>query len=301
MTVTFSSRSCRMDEMSATHSSILRACVVQLASNDQRLENLNRILSAIQLASTDGATAVFFPENSLYFRLDPADAFGGIELDGIEIRRIQQLADAYKMTVHLGAFPLKTSGDGIARSNASVIVCPNSAPIIAYQKIHLFDIALKGNPPIRESEFFERGASLSSVSIGNWSIGSSICYDVRFPELYLQQGPVDLILVPSAFLVKTGKAHWHTLLRARAIENQSFLIAAAQMSPNQSPSGAKSTYGHSLVIDPWGEIVADLGSEPSPNGFRHLTVDLEKSKLSEVREQIPMQQHRRERLWNPKF
>jgi predicted amidohydrolase len=158
--------------------------------------------------------------------------------------------------------------------------------------MHLFDIELEGQKPIRESAVFSRGLSGKLRDFNGWRVGESICYDMRFSELYsgYAYAQADLVLVPSAFLVETGRAHWEILLRARAIESQCYVVASAQVGTHNSTKSQaeRRTFGHSLAIDPWGNIEADLGES---EGVR--IVHLSKDKIRKVREQIPMVNHRR--------
>lgn len=176
--------------------------------------------------------------------------------------------------------------------NASFLIQPNQAPQILYRKIHLFDIALKDQKPIKESDFFAYGAQENIFEYKGFKFGSSICYDVRFSELYLKYArqAVDVILVPAAFLVKTGQAHWDILLRARAIESQCYVLAAAQAGKHVRSDATvfRETYGNSLIVDPWGQIVAR-----KEEGVGLIYAKLDKKQIESVRTQIPMAQHRR--------
>ena len=159
-------------------------------------------------------------------------------------------------------------------------------------KPYLFDVDVVGAPQARESAAFSYGAKAQVITLNGWKIGLSICYDLRFSELYSKyaQKNVDVILVPSAFLVPTGKAHWHSLLRARAIESQAFIVAAAQSGDHQNANAQhRYTYGHSLVVDPWGVVLKDLETP----GADLAVVELDSAQLKKVREQIPMAKHRR--------
>ena len=157
-----------------------------------------------------------------------------------------------------------------------------------YDKIHLFDVELGGGESYRESALYDGGDSPVIVSLPDVSIGLSICYDLRFPHLYtaLAKAGAQIILVPAAFTVPTGEAHWHTLLRARAIETGCWIVAAAQTGDHDT---GRSTYGHSLVVSPWGEVVAEAGSQPGM-----MMVDLDLQKCEEARRRIPNLSHFRD-------
>lgn len=177
--------------------------------------------------------------------------------------------------------------------NSSVIISDEGKIETSYQKIHLFDIQLAGQKAIRESDVFRHGEGPGIFTINGWKIAQSICYDLRFAELYSQYAreQVDVILVPSAFLTKTGEAHWEVLLRARAIESQCYVVASAQVGCHESTrgSGRRETYGHSMVVEPWGAIAAHLGGSQKQTSV----CSLSKAKIESTRTQIPMAQHRR--------
>lgn len=226
-----------------------------------------------------------FPENALYMRLQKDEKIPAISLESDVFEPFVEKARELKAYFYFGSVPLLLNGKVF---NSTVVIDPEGNRTAPYQKIHLFDIDIEGQTPFRESRDFAHG---SQTRIENWNgflWGLSVCYDLRFPELYLNYAKknVDVIAVPSAFLVKTGQAHWHTLLRARAIESQCYVVAAAQ---SGSHKGLRETYGHSLVINPWGEVVVEL-SEKKP---AVLLVELDKSVIQNVRNQIPMSSHRR--------
>jgi predicted amidohydrolase len=177
-------------------------------------------------------------------------------------------------------------------SNSTVFLNPNVDPHVVYSKIHLFDVDVEGAPPVRESDHFVNGSGPALIDFRGWKLGLSICYDLRFPELYLNYAQkADLILVPSAFLVPTGEAHWHVLLRARAIESQCYVAAPAQSGEHVShlDSGqVRKTYGHSLIVDPWGRALEEMAS-----GLDIRTVELSRTPIEKARRQIPMKAHRR--------
>ena len=175
--------------------------------------------------------------------------------------------------------------------NTTVLLTPAGELVEAYEKIHLFDIELEGKKPIRESDYYAFGKQPSVVEYRGWKIGLSICYDLRFSELYrlYAEEKADVLMIPAAFLVETGKAHWEVLMRARAIECEAYVIAAAQCGKHVSPAGKERfSYGHSLVTAPWGEIRVKAGNEEAV-----LKTILKKSEIEKMRRQIPMADHRR--------
>lgn len=262
----------------------LKVAVVQMTSVDRMAENLTQVLQSIEQAK--GADLVVFPENSLYLRLnqEPMVEFAP---DGPEATLIAAAAQREKIHVLLTTPTVGVRGKS---RNATFHFSPNGTCTMVYTKIHLFDVDVEGAPPVRESDRFLPGAKAEVLEIDGWRFGLSICYDLRFAELYSQYvDRVDAILVPAAFLVPTGQAHWHVLLRARAIENQCYVIAPAQGGEHVAKNGiSRKTYGHSLVVDPWGRVELDNDQAAGVN-----VVELRAEKLSWVRQQIPMQHHRR--------
>ncbi|MBY0384530.1 carbon-nitrogen hydrolase family protein, partial [bacterium] len=181
---------------------------------------------------------------------------------------------------------------------ASVLIDPSGQKKIVYRKIHLFDVNVQGRV-VRESDSFCAGSEEAIVDIKGWRVGLTICYDLRFAELFVKyhKQQVDLVLVPSSFLVPTGRSHWQTLLRARAIETQSYVAAPAQVGVHKSvvaPSlSERQTWGESLVVGPWGEILAASSSFDQPLSLKPILLELDKEQLQKVRAQIPLLQHRR--------
>ena len=278
--------------------SFLEIHAVQMISVDDVDTNFRQIQDLLSpLPAAKGAPAfVTLPENCLYLRIKEGEAVPGLTLKHPVWEKLRELARAKNFVLHLGSVPLET---GSKLSNASVLVKPDGHLESTYRKIHLFDIELEGEKPLRESDVFEHGGDPAMLTVNDWRIGQSICYDLRFSDLYHRyalQG-ADLILVPSSFLVTTGKAHWEVLLRARAIESQAYVVAAAQAGRHKSSraSGERQTYGHSLIIDPWGKILHE-GSGDRPE---LLSARLELDEISRVRRQIPMAGHRRLHRINP--
>jgi deaminated glutathione amidase len=186
----------------------------------------------------------------------------------------------------LGSAPVQ-SDDGRKFANRSIIVAPDGMIRARYDKMHMFDVDLATGERWRESAAYLGGEGPVAVQTPMGLMGLSVCYDLRFPDLYsaYAKAGVDILAIPSAFTVPTGKAHWHVLLRARAIEAQAFVIAAAQSGKHED---GRETYGHSLVIDPWGDILLDMGA-----GEGLGVVDIDLSRISEVRAQIPARTNRR--------
>lgn len=266
----------------------LNIAVCQMTSIDDVDANYSQMESLLRSLS-QAVDLVVFPENCLYMRINEGEQIPGLDLENPVLTKLGTLARQMKASFHLGSVPLR---ENAKLANASVLITPDGGVQCTYRKIHLFDIQLEGQKAIRESDVFTHGPSPAVLNMGPWKIGQTICYDLRFAELFsiYAKNSVDAILVPSAFVVKTGQAHWEVLLRARAIESQCFVIAAAQAGTHVSAKGSqRMTYGHSLVVNPWGEVVAQAFSE----GPEIFTVTLDKEKIESVRRQIPMRDHRR--------
>lgn len=261
--------------------------LVQLTSTDNVDYNFKIIYDLISQI-TENVDWVVLPENALYFRIDEQSPKVSFDLTESYFQDLQKLCERKQFPIILGAIPVKKEGHIY---NSTVVVnAINSAAI--YDKIHLFDVEVEGERSVRESDQFKPGKETIVISRDGWRLGMSICYDLRFAELYSQyvKDQVDIIFVPAAFLSTTGKAHWHVLLRARAIENQCYVVAPAQSGKHSGLSGkVRETYGHSLIVDPWGEVICDMG-EASPN---IAILKLSKDKIEKVKKQIPMIHHRK--------
>ena len=271
----------------------MKIAIAQLTSVDNIACNFQQMKTLIHQATMQRARLVIFPENSLYMRIKEGESLHEIHWQTEEIQRLQKLAMENNIFIHI-TLPFKESEDK-KLVNASILFSASAeeSSKIVYRKIHLFDIELEGQNAIRESDVFQAGHSASTFKIDDFVFGSSICYDIRFAELYGKyvKEEVDAIVVPAAFLVKTGAAHWEVLLRARAIESQSYVLAAAQAGTHISQKNQnlkRETFGHSMVIDPWGEIIAEKKSDVGL-----IYVELDKKKIVSTRRQIPMKSHRR--------
>lgn len=273
--------------MRKSDSDFLNISVVQLCSNDDTEFNKTRVLDLLQEVPPE-TNVVFLPENSLFMKISSESPKRGIALDDPIYEPFQTWAQKTNTHILFGGNPTAVN-DGVA--NATVWVQPNGKIEMPYSKIHLFDVDVEGQKPVRESDQFVAGGDRGIIDIHGWKVGLSICYDVRFSELYSEYAKqkVDLIAIPAAFLQPTGEAHWHVLMRARAIESQCFVVAAAQGGEHQGVSGAKrQTYGHSLVVSPWGSVLMDMGTKPEVQ-----SLSLDRALIRKTREQIPMANHRK--------
>ncbi len=264
----------------------LKVAACQMRSTDDPEANKKQVREFLQ--KLEKVDLVSLPENSLFLRIRAGEKFLGFSKDDPFFGELASWAKKNQTCVHLGSVALQNENAKLL--NATVWIDHAGQISFPYSKIHLFDVDVEDETQVRESDNFAAGSQPSIVQIKDWKIGLSICYDLRFSELYLSYAkvPVDLILIPSAFLVTTGEAHWHSLIRARAIEAQAYVVAAAQGGEHLSKSGDKRhTYGHSLMVGPWGEILAE-GSDQ-----KAIIQTFSKEKISRVRKQIPMQSHRR--------
>ena len=227
-------------------SAFLSLGVVQMTAQEdigKNIENLVRLLEKTK-AVLDLVTT---PENSLFMRgsseVDPPR----IDINDPRLEALSNWCRARKAHLHLGSVPALDPDHPQGRTNATIWIDKSGSRSIAYRKIHLFDVDVEGVNPRRESAQFSPGSSAEIVEINGWKVGLSICYDLRFAELYSMyaEAGVDLILIPSAFLVPTGRAHWEILIRARAIESQCYVAAAAQSGEHRSGESVHRTYGHS--------------------------------------------------------
>ena len=267
----------------------LRVAAVQLQSQDDVLRNLAECARLVAIAGHEGAKLVVLPENFAYFGADEtkrklaerlSDPNGPIQ------GALSEMARASGVFLVAGGFP-EASDDFTKPFNTALVFGGDGMLVGSYRKIHLFDVALQDGTLLAESSGTTPGESLFTFDLGRFRVGLSICYDLRFPELYraLVSRGANVLLVPAAFTVHTGKDHWHALLRARAIESQAYVIAAAQW--GKHPRG-RTTYGHSLVVDPWGSIVAEASDRVSV-----VSTDLDLNYLEQVRAAIPCLEHRR--------
>jgi len=250
--------------------------------------NGENLVAAIGEAARGGATMLFTPEMSGLLDRDTQRASGNLREEN-EDRVLAACCEAARendIWVHLGSLAVLT-GDGKV-ANRGFVIDRTGRVQARYDKIHLFDVDLPTGESWRESAVYragERAVVVNGTPVGK--LGLTICYDLRFPMLFarIAEADADVIAVPAAFTVPTGNAHWHTLLRARAIEAGLYVVAAAQVGRHED---GRTTFGHSLVVDPWGEVLLDMGEEVGL-GF----ADIDLSRISEVRSRIPALNHRR--------
>lgn len=266
----------------------MKIALHQMTSGIELQANVDVMTQGIAQAAINGAQIYFAPEMSLYLDKDRTRAQQNIlpETDHPALKQIQNTAKLNNIAVHLGSMPIAIKGRA-PYANRSYIIGSNGEIITHYDKIHLFDVTLSTGENWRESNAYNAGGNAVVAETNAAKIGMSICYDLRFAALYtiLSNAEAQIAAVPAAFTIPTGKAHWHILLRARAIENAMFIVAAAQCGQH---ADGRQTYGHSLVIDPWGEVLLDMGQDI---GLGFVDIDLER--IKEVRSQLPILDHRR--------
>jgi len=282
-----------MNMRSITHASIklpkplaapFKVAAVQMVSAASVDRNLLTAARLIASAAEQGARLVVLPEYFCLMGLKETDKLSVAENEGSgPIQQfLSETARTHNIYLSAGSIPL-ASPDAARVFNTQLVYNPQGQQIARYDKIHLFSFA-RGEESYDESRAILAGARVSRLETPEITVGLSICYDLRFPELYRALGQVDLILVPSAFTYTTGRAHWELLLRARAIENQCYVLAPAQGGQHEN---GRRTWGHSMLIDPWGDILEVL---PEHEGIVSGTI--EPSRLMEVRQSLPALSHR---------
>jgi predicted amidohydrolase len=265
-----------------------RVALVQMNAGPALDANLAFVADQIRRARDRGAAFIATPENTgaMVQGRDKALAVSDIEANHPGPALFQELALETEAWLLAGSFAILRD-DGML-ANRSYLVAPSGAIAATYDKIHLFDFVAPDGASYRESATYAPGTSAVVTDTDLGRVGLTICYDVRFAALYrsLAKAGAEIISVPAAFTVPTGEAHWHVLLRARAIEAGAFVIAAAQVGRHED---GRTTYGHSLVVDPWGKVLLDMGGEAPGLGF----ADLDLGAVEAVRARLPAIWHRR--------
>ena len=267
--------------------SAFKVGLVQMRSGLAPAANLEAATRLIEQARSDGADYIQTPEMTNILAIEREHLFAAIEPEESDasLAHFRELARKLRVHLHIGSLAIKPAPERAA--NRSFLIDPQGEIVARYDKIHMFDVDLAGGESYRESRNFRPG-EIGVVADLPWGrLGLSICYDLRFPALYraLAEAASSFIAIPAAFTRQTGEAHWHVLVRARAIENGSYVFAAAQGGRHEN---GRETFGHSLVVDPWGRILAEGGTEP---GVVMATVD--PAAVAAAREKIPSLQHGR--------
>jgi len=262
------------------------AAAVQMTSTTDVGRNLAAAEALVASAAARGARFVGLPENFAFLRSEGEPVPDAQALDGPWVRRMAALARRLEVTLLLGSLPEKVEGDARVR-NTSVLLGPDGATLAVYRKIHLFDIDLPGMEHLKESRSVVPGEELVVADSPAGPLGLSICYDLRFPELYraLVRLGARVLCVPSAFTERTGKAHWEVLLRARAIENLAYVVAPAQVGHH---GGGRASHGQALIVDPWGTVIAQVA-----DGEGVALAELDFERLERLRRELPALSHGR--------
>ena len=268
--------------------STVRVAIVQMTSTADLASNLDCARARVEEAALQGAQFVTLPENFAYLRREGSAYPCAQGLDGEIVGCLASLAARYRVWLLGGSFPERIDGDTRV-FNTSVLLSPEGRTVAHYRKIHLFDVALesRGGGSYHESASVAPGEGVVVADTPFGGIGMSVCYDLRFPELYREMASrgARWITVPAAFSPETGRDHWEVLLRARAIENQAFVIAPAQCGRH---SADRASHGRSLIVDPWGLILAQGGDQPCV-----IVADCDLGEQDRVRKAIPCLQNRR--------
>jgi predicted amidohydrolase len=266
----------------------VRIAILQAQSGIDPVANAARLVEAVEQASAGGAAMLFTPEMSGMLDRDRERALGKAraEQEDEVLAAVRAAAARGGIWVHLGSLALR--GEGGKLVNRGFVIDGGGDIRARYDKIHLFDVDLATGESWRESAMYAAGSEavvVAGTPVG--TLGLTICYDVRFPGLFqrLSEAGADVIAVPAAFTVPTGQAHWSVLLRARAIEAAAFVVAAAQAGQHED---GRTTYGHSLVADPWGDVIVELDDAP-----RLAFAEIDLARIGEVRARIPVLRHRR--------
>lgn len=261
---------------------VFRAAAIQMCSGVDPVRNIDSMERLVAEAVRHGASYVQTPEMTgalqrdrkamqLILRQEDSDPV---------VAAARALAQKHAIHLHLGSTAIDR-GDG-KLANRGYLFSPSGAQIVSYDKIHMFDVDLDNGESWRESAVYSPGSEARTASLPFAELGFAICYDVRFPELFRRQAieGIELMSVPAAFTRQTGEAHWHVLLRARAIENGMFVVAAAQAGVHED---GRETYGHSLIVDPWGKVLAEAGG----TGEAVITADIDIGAVKAARSRIP--------------
>jgi predicted amidohydrolase len=263
------------------------AAAIQMTSVPDLQKNLAQAEELIDLAVRQGAELVGLPENFSFMGEEKDKLAQGNAIAQATETFLQKMAQRFQVTILGGGFPIPVDSSGKVY-NTALLINANGQELARYQKVHLFDVNVPDGNTYQESRTVMAGLELppvyASPELGK--IGLSICYDVRFPELYrhLSNQGADILFVPAAFTAFTGKDHWQVLLQSRAIENTCYVIAPAQTGTNYD---RRQTHGHAMIIDPWGVILADAGEKPGV-----AIAEIKPTRLEQVRRQMPSLQHR---------
>jgi deaminated glutathione amidase len=270
-----------------TQSPSFRVGLLQMRSGREPARNLDAAVALIREAKSAGADYVLTPEMTNILESSRESLFAAIvpEEKDPSLAAFRTLAQELGLYLHIGSLAIEVLPEKAV--NRSFLLDPKGEIVARYDKIHMFDVDLAGGESYRESHSYRPGELAVAADLPWGRIGLTICYDLRFPALYraLAEAGASFIAIPAAFTQQTGEAHWHILMRARAIENGCFIFAAAQGGRHEH---GRETFGHSIVVDPWGRVIAEGGSEPGV-----IMADVDPSLVATVRTRIPSLQHGR--------
>lgn len=273
--------------MSAAPGSAFKIALVQMRSGLEPQANLAALLPAIEEAKRGGADYVLTPEMTNILALKREQLFAKIVAEDNDptVATLREVARRLGIYIHIGSLAIRASAEKAV--NRSFLIDRKGEVAARYDKIHMFDVDLAGGESYRESNNYRPGEVAVIADLPWGRLGLSVCYDLRFPDLYraLAEAGASFLAIPSAFTKQTGEAHWHVLMRARAIENGCFVFAAAQGGRHEN---GRDTFGHSLVVDPWGRIVAEGGIEPAV-----LIVNIDPAEVAAARARVPSLYHGR--------
>ncbi len=261
----------------------LRVGLMQLQPTRNVQANLKDVLSSIEQAGAQGAELIVVPENALCIGSNAEMRAAAVRLDGPEISAIRDAARRAGATVVVGGFKQKSERPLL--QNTALVIREDGGIQGSYDKVHLFNAVVNGTA-FRASDVESAGEQLVIADVKGVKVGLSICFDIRFPEMFRQlaRAGAELILIPAAFTQATGEAHWEILVRARAIENEAYVVASATIASDDAVESGFPTYGHALAVGPWGEVIADLGT--APHAVRVVEFDLDK--VAQIRAKLPV-------------
>jgi predicted amidohydrolase len=269
------------------NASTFKAAMIQLRSGLTAAANVDAAVRLIEQAKAAGADYVQTPEMTNILAAKREQLFATVveEEKDASLAAFRELARRLKLTIHVGSLAIKLTPERAA--NRGFLIDPTGEIAARYDKIHMFDVDLANGESYRESNNYKAGESAVVADLPWGRLGLTICYDLRFPALYraLAEAGASFLAIPSSFTKQTGEAHWHVLMRARAIENGCFVLAAAQGGKHEN---GRETFGHSLIVDPWGRVLAEGGTEPGV-----IMAEIDPAQVAAARGRIPSMQHGR--------
>jgi len=264
-----------------------RAACVQMRTGLDVAANIAAAEKLIREAKQAGADFVATPEMTSLFEAESDALFAKVRIedDDVALKAFRRLAEELSLWLLIGSLPIKVGERQCA--NRQFLINPKGQPVAWYDKVHMFDVDLPGGETYRESRNYRRGERAVVADLPWGKLGLSVCYDLRFPQLYrtLAKAGASFLVIPAAFTHTTGQAHWHVLQRARAIETGCFVIAPAQGGKHEN---GRRTFGHSLIVDPWGQVLAEGGEDPGI-----VVAEIDPAKVTEARARVPALTHDR--------